>query len=201
MEKKLSSRLLHEGKNFDFLVDDVELPNGHVTQRDIVRHPGAVAIVPILGDGRVALIRQFRYATGKTLLEIPAGTLEQGEPPLECAARELREETGFEAKELEPLLSYFMAPGYSDEVIHFFVARGLIVVGSDPEIDEEIALEVRSLEEVRRMIEENIIEDAKTIVGILSLKGRVVGLQNSIVSRASSERRAICFDHSLLFVY
>ena len=169
MEKTLSSRLLHRGRNFDFLVDEVELPNGHVTQRDIVRHPGAVAIVPILGDGRVALIRQFRYATGKTLLEIPAGTLEQGEPPLECAARELREETGYEAEEFEPLLSCFMVPGYSDEVIHFFVARGLSVVGDDPEIDEEITLELHSLEEVRRMIEENVIEDAKTIVGILSL--------------------------------
>jgi len=169
MEKTLSSRLLHKGRNFDFLVDEVELPNGHVTQRDIVRHPGAVAIVPILGDGRIALIRQFRYATGKTLLEIPAGTLERGEPPLECAARELREETGYEAEEIEPLLSCFMVPGYSDEVIHFFVARGLSVVGDDPEIDEEITLELHSLEEVRRMIEENVIEDAKTIVGILSL--------------------------------
>jgi len=169
MEKKLSSRLLHEGRNFDFLVDEVELPNGHITQRDIVRHPGAVAIVPILGDGRVALIRQFRYATGKTLLEIPAGTLEQGKPPLECAARKLRKETGYEAKALEPLLSCFMAPGYSDEVIHFFVARGLRVVGDDPEIDEEITLDLHSLEEVRRMIEENVIEDAKTIVGILFL--------------------------------
>lgn len=171
MEKTLSSRLLHEGKNFDFLVDEVELPNGHVTQRDIVRHPGAVAIVPLLGDGRVALIRQYRYAAGKNLLEIPAGTLEQGEPPLECAARELREETGYEARELEPLLSCFMAPGYSDEVIHFFVARGLSVVGDDPEDDEEITLESYSLEEVRRMIVDNVIEDSKTIVGILSLRG------------------------------
>jgi ADP-ribose pyrophosphatase len=171
MEKTLSSRLLHEGKNFDFLVDEVELPNGHVTQRDIVRHPGAVAIVPLLGDGRVALIRQYRYAAGKNLLEIPAGTLEQGEPPLECAARELKEETGYEAQELEPLLSCFMAPGYSDEVIHFFVARGLRVVGDDPEDDEEITMESYSLEEVRRMIVDNVIEDSKTIVGILSLRG------------------------------
>jgi ADP-ribose pyrophosphatase len=171
MEKTLSSRLLHEGRNFDFLVDQVELPNSHVTQRDIVRHPGAVAIVPLLGDGRVALIRQYRYAAGKNLLEIPAGTLEQEEPPLECAARELREETGYGADEIEPLLSCFMAPGYSDEVIHFFVARGLSVVGDDPEEDEEITLELYSLEEVRRMIVENVIEDAKTIVGILSLRG------------------------------
>jgi ADP-ribose pyrophosphatase len=171
MEKTLSSRLLHEGRNFDFLVDQVELPNSHVTQRDIVRHPGAVAIVPLLGDGRVALIRQYRYAAGKNLLEIPAGTLEQEEPPLECAARELREETGYGADEIEPLLSCFMAPGYSDEVIHFFVARGLSVVGDDPEEDEEITLELYSLEEVRRMIVENVIEDAKTIVSILSLRG------------------------------
>ncbi len=170
MEKTLSSLLLHEGRNFDFLVDKVELPNGHVTQRDIVRHPGAVAIVPLLGDGRVVLIRQFRYAAGKTILEIPAGTLELGEPPLECAVRELREETGYAAKELEPLLSCFMAPGYSDEVIHFFVARGLSVVGDDPEDDEKITLEFHRLEEVRRMIAENVIEDAKTIVGILTMK-------------------------------
>lgn len=148
----------------------MELPNGHVTQREIVRHPGAVAIVPLLGDSRVVLIRQFRYAAGKAILEIPAGTLEVGEPPLECAARELREETGYAAKELEPLLSCFMAPGYSDEVIHFFVARGLSAVGDDPEVDEEITLEFHRLEEVRRMIADNVIEDAKTIVGILTLK-------------------------------
>ena len=90
---------------------------------------------------------------------------------MECAARELREETGYEAEEIEALLSCFMAPGYSDEVIHFFVARGLSVVGDDPEVDEEISLEPHGLEEVRRMIEENVIEDAKTIVGILALKG------------------------------
>jgi ADP-ribose pyrophosphatase len=167
----LSSRLLHEGRNFDFLVDEVELPSGHVTQRDIVRHPGAVAIIPVLGDGRVALIRQYRYAVGKMLLEIPAGTLERGELPLDCAVRELKEETGYEAEVIEPLLSCFMVPGYSDEVIHYFVARGLRVVGDDPEMDEDITLELHDLVEVRRMIEENVIEDAKTIVGILSLKG------------------------------
>ena len=171
MEKTVSSRLLHEGRNFDFLVDEVELPNGHVTQRDIVRHPGAVAIVPVLDDGRVALIRQFRYAVEKMLLEILAGTLERGEVPLDCAVRELREETGYEADVVEPLLSCFMVPRYSDEVIHYFVARGLRVVGDDPEIDEDITLELHDLVDVRRMIEENVIEDAKTIVGILSLKG------------------------------
>lgn len=169
MEKTISSKLLHEGRHFSFLVDDVELPNGHVTQRDIVRHPGAVAIIPILGDGKVVLVRQYRYAAGRELLEIPAGTLEEGEPPLECAARELTEETGYEAEELEPVLSCFMAPGYSDEVIHFFAARGLTEVGADTEPDEDISVVPLDLAEVRRMIGENVIEDAKTIVGILSL--------------------------------
>lgn len=170
MEKTISSKLLHEGRHFSFLVDDVELPNGHVTRMDIVRHPGAVAIIPILGDGKVVLVRQYRYAAGRELLEIPAGTLEKGEPPLECAARELREETGYEAEDLEPLISCFMAPGYSDEVIHFFTARGLTQVGMDVEPDEDISVVPLNLAEVRRMIRENVIEDAKTVVGILSLR-------------------------------
>ena len=141
-----------------------------MAQRDIVRHPGAVAIVPLLNDGRVALIRQYRYAPGKMLLEIPAGTLELDEPPQECAARELREETGYKARKIEPLLNCFMVPGYSDEVIHFFVARGLQAVGNDLDIDEDIKLEIYGMDEVHRMIKENIIEDAKTIVAILAMK-------------------------------
>ena len=95
MERTISSRRLHEGRHFSFLRDEVELPNGLKTYRDIVRHPGAVAIVPVLPDGRIVLVRQYRYAAGKPLLEIPAGTLEKGEDPLECARRELIEETGY----------------------------------------------------------------------------------------------------------
>jgi ADP-ribose pyrophosphatase len=169
MEKTLSSNLLHRGRHFDFLQDEVELPNGSKTKRDVVRHPGAVAIVPILSDGRIVLVRQYRYAAGKTLLEIPAGTLEPGEDPLECAMRELREETGFEAGEMEGILSCFMAPGYSSEVIHFFAARDLKEVGAEMEPDESIENEVLVLEEILKKIRENAIEDAKTIVGILAL--------------------------------
>jgi ADP-ribose pyrophosphatase len=170
MERTISSRLLHEGRHFSFLQDEVELPNGLKTYRDIVRHPGAVAIVPVLPDGRVVLVRQYRYAAGKPLLEIPAGTLEEGEDPLECARRELIEETGYEASELTAILSCYMAPGYSDEVIHFFEAGGLREVGISPEEDESIEVEVSELGEIIRMIEENIIEDAKTIIGIRCLK-------------------------------
>jgi ADP-ribose pyrophosphatase len=170
MERTISSRLLHEGRHFSFLRDEVELPNGLKAYRDIVRHPGAVAIVPVLPDGRIVLVRQYRYAAGKPLLEIPAGTLEEGEDPLECARRELIEETGYEASELTAMLSCYMAPGYSDEVIHFFEARGLREVGMSPEEDESIEVEVSEMGEIAKMIEANIIEDAKTIIGIRCLK-------------------------------
>ena len=123
--------------------------------------------MPVLPDGRIVLVKQYRYAAGRKLLEIPAGTLEPGEQPLECARRELREETGYEAGEMVNLLSCFMAPGYSSEAIHFFVARGLREVGKDLEPDEEI--ERLTLEEAVYKVEENAIEDAKTVIGILYL--------------------------------
>jgi len=168
LERTVKSELLHEGRNFSFLRDEVELPSGRRTERDVVRHPGAVAIVPVLPDRRIVLVRQFRYAAGKTLLEIPAGTLEPGESVIDCARRELIEETGFRAEKMEPILSCYMAPGYSNEIIHFFVARGLVEVGVDPEWDEEISVEPFSVDEVHRMIDENSIEDAKTVVGVLA---------------------------------
>ena len=175
MERTLNSTLLHTGRHFSFLQDEVELPDGRRTHRDIVRHPGAVAIVPILPDGRIVLVRQYRYAAGKALLEIPAGTLEPGEDPLECARRELREETGFEAEEINGLLSCFMAPGYSSEVIHFYVARGLKEVGAELEPDEAIENEALELGEILKKIEDNTIEDAKTIVGVLTFSSGMGG--------------------------
>jgi len=168
MEKTLSSRLLHEGRSFSFKTDQVELPNGRTTTRDIVDHPGAVAIVPLLDDSKIVLIRQFRYAAGRELLEIPAGTLEKGEKPDACAVRELKEETGYEANSMRRLLSCYMAPGYSNEVIHLYVATGLKKGEKETEEDEEIAVEAVGFDEALRMIEENKIEDAKTIVGVLS---------------------------------
>ena len=170
MERTVNSRLIHEGRHFSFLQDEVELPSGLRTHRDIVRHPGAVAIVPFLPDGKIVLVRQYRYAVGKPLLEIPAGTLEEGEDPVECAMRELKEETGYEASELKALLSCYMAPGYSDEIIHFYEARGLREGDMSPEEDESIEVEISELGEILRLIEENVIEDAKTIIGIRCLK-------------------------------
>lgn len=169
MEKTLTSKLILRGRNFSFYTDEVELSNGRRTQRDVVRHPGAVAIIPILPDGRVVMVRQYRYAAGKTLLEIPAGTMELDESSLMCAYRELREETGYEAGEMEKVLSCFMAPGYSSEVIHFYVARNLREVGGDQEQDEDISVERYDLKKILEMIRENTVEDAKTIIGLVYL--------------------------------
>jgi ADP-ribose pyrophosphatase len=168
MEKKLSSRLLYEGRNFSFKTDEVELQNGRKTRRDIVDHPGAVAVLPVLLNGNIVLVRQYRYAVKKNLLEIPAGTIEKDETPLNCAIRELREETGYEAGKMQILMRCYMAPGYSSELIYFYVATGLKMVNSVKALDEVIIVKAFELKEVLSMIKDNTIEDAKTIAGVLT---------------------------------
>ncbi len=144
------------------------MPNGRCTSRDIVDHPGAVAIIPILPDGQIVLVRQYRYAVKNDLLEIPAGTLEKNETPLACAMRELQEETGYKAKSMTKLLSCNVAPGYSSELIHFYLASDLEKIQSSMELDENITVEIINLEQIVEMIKENTIVDAKTIVGMLT---------------------------------
>ena len=167
MEETVSSTTLHRGKNFSFKSDQVRLPSGKVVTRDIVDHPGAVAVVAV-NESEIVLVRQYRYAAGRELLEVPAGTLEQGEDPDACAVRELREETGYAARTWRKLLSCYMAPGYSSEVIHFYVAEGLEQVGSIPEEDESINVERVSFDDALKMIEGNTIMDSKTITGVLA---------------------------------
>lgn len=167
MEETVSSKLLHEGKYFSFKTDVARLENGKETIRDVVDHPGAVAIVAV-DDGNVILVRQYRYAAGLDLLEIPAGTLEKDEDPYACAVRELQEETGYAARAWSKLISAYVAPGYSNEIIHVYVAEGLTHVGSSPEDDENINVEKYTFNEVTQMIESNEIRDAKTIVGVLA---------------------------------
>ena len=167
VEETIESRTLHNGRNFSFKTDRVKLSNGRETIRDTVDHPGAVAIVPVDGD-ELVLVRQYRYAAGRELLEIPAGTLELNEDPYHCAVRELQEETGYAASAWSRLLSCYMAPGYSSEVIHFYVAEGLSQVGMNPEEDESITVERHGFDLVVKMIEDNEIQDAKTITGVLS---------------------------------
>jgi ADP-ribose pyrophosphatase len=167
MEETISSKTLHNGKNFSFKTDKVRLPNGKETVRDVVDHPGAVAIVPV-HNSEIVLIRQYRYSIRSELLELPAGTLELGEDPYACAVRELKEETGYAASDWSKLFSAYVAPGYSNEMIHIYVAEGLTPVGSDLEDDESIEVEKFAFDKVLEMIESNEIMDAKTISGVLA---------------------------------
>lgn len=145
----------------------VRTHDGGTVDKHVVVHPGAVALVPVLDDGRVVLIRNERFAVGRTLLEVPAGTLSPGEPPIECAARELREETGYVARLLEPLATFYTAPGFCTEAMHIFVATKLEHVGQALEPTEHIEPVPVIREELERMIDSGAIEDAKTLAALM----------------------------------
>lgn len=161
---------LYRGKIFDVALEKVSLPNGVTKDREVIRHPGASAMVPLLDDGKVVLIRQYRHAVGKFLWEVPAGTLEHGEGPMECAPRELVEETGYEATSFEKLAEILPAPGYTDEHIHIFLATGLRPAKQKLDDDEVLEVQPTAFETAIRMIIEGEIQDAKTIIGILLTK-------------------------------
>ena len=158
---------LYNGKIFDVVLEKVTLPNGAIKDREIVRHPGAAAMVPLLDDGRVVLIRQYRHAVGEFLWEIPAGTLEPDEAAIECARRELVEETGYEASSFDKLAEILPAPGYTDEHIHIFLATGLTLADQKLEDDEVLALQPMAFHTALEMITKGKIQDAKTIAGLL----------------------------------
>jgi ADP-ribose pyrophosphatase len=154
-------------------VDRVRLPTGAESVREVVRHRGAAVILPVLDDGSVLLVRQFRYPVDETLLELPAGTLESGEDPMECAARELTEETGFTASKLTPLGRFFAAPGYTDETLHAVAATGLVRVGgAQPDPDEVIEVVTIPRSEFFDRIESGEIRDAKTLATALLARAR-----------------------------
>lgn len=160
-------REVYRGKIVGLNVDTVELPSGTRAIREVVLHPGGVVAVPVRDDGRLLLIRQFRYPLGKFILELPAGKLDSGLSPRETVARELEEETGCRAASLEHEFSFYTTPGVCNEIIHFFIARGLTPVPTDHQEGEHITIEAYSPEECMRMIESGEIADAKTILGIL----------------------------------
>ena len=165
-EQLLSSEQIYAGKVLTFNRDTVLLPNGNTTHLEIVRHPGASAVVPLKEDGRVILIRQLRHATGGYIFEIPAGKLDAGEAPEVCAARELEEEIGYQAGSLDHLTSIWTAPGFTDEVIHIY--RGTHLRPGTQQLDQDEVLEVVEwpLSEAMARIQDGTIRDAKTIIGI-----------------------------------
>ena len=141
--------------------------DGQDRQRPVIRHPGAVTILPILADDRICLIRNFRVAVGQPLVELPAGTLEPGEQPEQTAQRELIEETGFQAERIVRLHSFFMSPGILDERMHLFLAEGLRSVGHQREETEQIENLIVRWPEALAMVHRGEIQDAKTLVGLL----------------------------------
>ena len=155
-------------------IDTVTLPNGLTVDLEVVRHPGAAAVVPLKDDGMVVLIRQFRHAAGGFIYEIPAGKLDPGEDPIACAARELEEEIGYKAGKFELLSSIFTAPGFTDEVIHVYKATGLMAGRQQLDRDEVLEVIEMPLLEAIRLIETGAIRDAKSIVGLQAvyLRGR-----------------------------
>jgi ADP-ribose pyrophosphatase len=162
-----SRRVIHKGRKFDFEMVNVRLPSGRTVEREVVRHPGAVLIVPVLDSGEIVLIRNYRIALGQTILECPAGTLEPPEPPETCAARELIEETGYRAATIQPLGWFYTTPGLTDEKMHAFLARGLSPAGQDLQDDECITVSSVPAAEAFRMIDRGEIRDAKSMLALL----------------------------------
>jgi ADP-ribose pyrophosphatase len=168
----VSSTVTYRGKLFDVELDELEMANGVVAKREIIRHPGAVAMVPVAQDGRLLLVTQYRHAAGKRLLEIPAGTLEPGEDPRDCAIRECQEEVGMLPGRVEAIGGIYVAPGYTSEYIHLFVCSELRASVLDADEDEDLEIHPATLEEALRFIDEGVIADAKSVVGILRWAGR-----------------------------
>ena len=168
----LKSTRVYSGRRISVDLDEVRFPDGSVGSLEMVRHPGASAVIPFLDplealDPRIILIRQYRWAAEQGMWEIPAGTLDPGEAPVECARRELREEAGVEAAELRHLSTIYTTPGFTDEQIHLFAGSGLTSVPTAHEADEFIATHEIRWSEVGRMIRDGRIRDSKTMAALM----------------------------------
>ena len=167
-EHPLSEDTVWTGKIFSVNRLQVKLPDGRTAIRDVVRHCGAVAVVALTDDGRICLVRQYRTALGRVTVEIPAGKLDPGEDPLHCAHRELEEETGFTAKKMAYLTSIASSDGFTDEIIHLYMATGLEFAEASPDDDEFINVDLVELSQLIDAVLDGQVEDAKTIVGALA---------------------------------
>ena len=168
-EKTISMKNIYKGKLISLAKLEVSLPDGTKGKREIVSHPGAVAIVALLPNKKIIFVRQYRKAVEKILLEIPAGTLNKGEAPNNCAKRELAEETGFKAKHLKKLVVFYPTPGYGKEKIHIYKATDLVKIKnntrlSDP--DEFLDVKILSISQVKKLIKSGKIKDGKTLIGL-----------------------------------
>lgn len=171
-EKTIHSTEIFKGKVVSLKVDDVLLPNGKLSKREIIHHPGAVAIIPITNEGKIVLVEQYRKALERSIIEIPAGKLEPGEDPAVCARRELEEETGYGARELTYFQSFATSPGFANEIIHLYVAKDLYKIEEKRELDEDefVSIIEVTLEEAEEMVKNQQIYDAKTAFSVLWVK-------------------------------
>lgn len=177
---KLSSRRVYAGRIISVDIDQVRFPNGTTGELEMVRHPGAAAVVPFLTDPRgddpqLLLIKQYRHAADDFIYEIPAGKLDGGEDPRSCAARELQEETGCAAERIEHLYTFFTTPGFTDERIHAFMATGLKQGATSHETDEFLSLETVTLSHALELIKAGELKDAKSALAILYAAGFRLG--------------------------
>lgn len=163
-EKTLKRETIFQGRMISLYVDEVSLPNGKTSTREIVEHPGAVAVIAFTDDEKMIMVKQYRKALNRTLIEIPAGKLEKGEDPETTAKRELEEETGYTCETLKHLVSFYTSPGFADEILHIYLAEGLRKENKlEPDVDEFVELLELTYEEVKNGIENKEIMDAKTI--------------------------------------
>lgn len=166
-EKKISSEMIYQGRILNLRVDTVKLPNGNESKREVVEYAGAVAVVALDDNNEVFLVRQYRYPVDQELLEIPAGKIEKGEDPMDCAKRELVEETGCRARKWQPLYSFFSTPGFTSEKLHLFLATELQYGEQKLDDDEFLRVHKIPLEKALDMVARGEICDAKSIVGLL----------------------------------
>lgn len=169
----LSSEYVYKGRVIRLRVDQVELPDGHRTIREVMEHPGAAVIVPVDGEGTVHLVRQYRDAIGQQLLEVPAGKLDPGEDPADCARRELREELGLTAGKLSRLTAFYSSPGFCDEILHVFLAEELTHGEEDSDHEEFIEPEQRPLDPLPELLQE--LKDGKSIIGVMLAHRELAG--------------------------
>lgn len=168
-EKTVNTEHIFKGKVVQLQVDTVILPNGKTSNRELIKHPGAVAVIAITKENKIVLVEQYRKPLEKSLLEIPAGKLEKGEVPEQTALRELEEETGYTAKKLTYITSFYTSPGFADELIYIFLADDLELLTNPPEGDEDEFVEIVevTLEEAKELVSKQHIQDAKTNYAVL----------------------------------
>ncbi len=163
----LRSEMIYQGRVFGLRRDEVLEPSGLRTTREVITHPGSVVVLPVLPDGRIVMVRQYRHATRQYLWELVAGRKEPEETPKQGAARELLEETGYRAKRFKVFLDVFPTPGFLEERMYLLLAEGLMAGEAQPEEDEKIEVRAYKLKELKQMIKSGRLRDAKSIAGIL----------------------------------